>query len=313
MKQPIKKITVSALGSMLNAEIVGEADFNIRALSFESAGADCVSVIRLPRHRQRSFLSRVACAIASRADGAQLADKNDGTWLLVNDIGEALWRLNQHLYQTKTALSWMSEVDDMNAAAGEQRAEGVALSARVHPDAKIGPFVHIGPNVRIDAGVTIEAHASIGGAAFVTIDLSDHEGERLRRVPTLGGVWLKSGSHIGSHCRVHRALYGATIIEENVQIDAGAHIGHDCMIGRSVLVGANALVGGHTHIGARATIGSGAVIRDGIDIGEGAIASPLAAVRKSVLAGERVSGNPAIEHRRWLRAFAHKRTAEPNN
>ncbi len=85
------------------------------------------------------------------------------------------------------------------------------------------------------------------------------------------------------------------VIGNNVIINTGAIVEHDCRIGDHVHVATGARLAGSVIVGDGAHIGIGASIRQGIVIGQGAVVGAGAVVVKNVRDGSTVVGVPARE------------------
>jgi acetyltransferase-like isoleucine patch superfamily enzyme len=90
-------------------------------------------------------------------------------------------------------------------------------------------------------------------------------------------------------------------------------VAHDVRIGDFATIGAGTIIAGHVQIEVGVQIGVGAVISNGrrdrpLVIGAGAVIGSGAVIHKSVAAGARMIGNPAMEVREWaaLRRLARK-------
>lgn len=84
-----------------------------------------------------------------------------------------------------------------------------------------------------------------------------------------------------------------SVLGENVIINSGAIVEHDCEIGAHAHVASGAVLAGGVRVGTGAHIGVGATVRQGISIGAGAIVGAGAAVVKDVAAQTMVVGVPA--------------------
>ncbi len=82
-------------------------------------------------------------------------------------------------------------------------------------------------------------------------------------------------------------------IGDNVLVNTGAIIEHDCAIGDHVHIAPGAILCGNVTVGEGAHIGAGAVIRQGIRIGAWAVVGCGAVVVKDVPDGVTAIGNPA--------------------
>lgn len=116
------------------------------------------------------------------------------------------------------------------------------------------PFSVIHPSAIISPSVTIG-----GGAQLLALSL------------------LNTGARLG----------------ENVLVNSGAIVEHDCVIGEHVHIATGARLGGAVQVGDAVHIGAGATIRQGIRIGAGAIVGAGAVVVKDVAAHTTVVGVPA--------------------
>ena len=82
------------------------------------------------------------------------------------------------------------------------------------------------------------------------------------------------------------------------------YVAHNVRIGKRCRVAANAAIGGSTTLGDEVYVGPGAAISSELRVGAGAVVSLGAVVTRDVLPGQRVSGNFALDHERFI---AHMR------
>ena len=102
---------------------------------------------------------------------------------------------------------------------------------------------------------------------------------------------------------------GHTEIGIDSKLDNLVHIAHSARIGSRCLIAAGAIVAGSARIGDDVWIGPGACVSDHVTIEAGAQITLGSSVFSNVRAGQRVSGNPALEHREFLRLCASQRIA----
>lgn len=186
----------------------------------------------------------------------------------------------------------------------------IAGSARVHPrayvaarDVRIGEGVVIEPNATIlersiiEDGAIVRANAVIGSEGFQFV-ASD---QALLPVAHAGGVRLETGVEIQSCTCVDRAVFGGfTVVGAHSKIDNLVHIAHNVQLGRRNRVVAGAMIAGSVRTGDDVWIGPMASISHELTMGHGANATMGAVVTRDVPAGQRVTGNFALEHGKFI-------------
>lgn len=209
---------------------------------------------------------------------------------------------------------------------------GIHPTAFVHPEAKVSDLASIGPLCVVGEGATVEAavleshvyvgkHARIAAGSYlfpkVTIGDYCHIGERNRlqagcvigsegygyefvenkhqRLPQVGNVVTAADVDIGANTTIDRARFGSTSIGEGTKIDNQVQIAHNVKIGKHCLLVAQVGVSGSTQIGNGVVIGGQAGLAGHLEIGDGAMIAGGAAIVKSVPAGRKMRGSPAVE------------------
>lgn len=191
----------------------------------------------------------------------------------------------------------------------------IASSARIHATAyiaernvRIGEECEIGPNVSIlensilENGVIVRAGSIIGteGFEFNRID------KQIMPVVHAGGVLLHSGVEVYTNCCISKALFGGfTEVGEDTKINNSVSIGHGVVIGKRCLIGLSAIVTGSAIIGDDVWVGPSASISSEIVVGNQASITMGSVVTKDVAPGQRVTGNFAIDHEKFI-AFMRK-------
>lgn len=97
----------------------------------------------------------------------------------------------------------------------------------------------------------------------------------------------------GSQIMARAVVQVGTVIGENVVINTGAIIDHDCQIRHHAFIGPGAVLCGGVDVGVAAFIGAGATVLPGVKIGALATVGAGAVVTKDVEANARVAGVPA--------------------
>ncbi|MCI5920248.1 MAG: UDP-3-O-(3-hydroxymyristoyl)glucosamine N-acyltransferase [Roseburia sp.] len=163
----------------------------------------------------------------------------------------------------------------------------------------IEPFVMVNENVTIEDGCIIHSNVVIGGRSFS--EARSRNGE-MCGLDNMGNTVIEKNVEIMSGTHIAQGIWkdDITHIGENSRIDAMCHIGHGVSIGNSVLIAAGAVIGGNTRIGDNAWVGINATVSNRLKIGENARVSLGAVVTKDVEQDMTVTGNFAIEHRKFI-------------
>lgn len=171
-------------------------------------------------------------------------------------------------------------------------------NVKIGSNVVIEEFVSIKANTVIKDNVIIRAGSVIGGEGF--------EEKRTDRgilpVVHAGGVIIGDNVEIQQNVCIDRAIYpwDNTVIADECKLDNLIHIAHAVKMGKGTLMAASTLVGGRVNIGENVWIGPGATIVNNVEIGDSAKISIGAVVTKNVGVGERVTGNFAINHDKFM-------------
>jgi UDP-3-O-[3-hydroxymyristoyl] glucosamine N-acyltransferase len=220
---------------------------------------------------------------------------------------------------------------------------GAHPTAQVHPSASLGDDVHIGafavvgPRVRIGARTTIHPHVVVYEDVELGEDCILHSGVQVRegcrlghrvvvqnaavigadgfgfaraddgsyeKIPQVGIVVIEDDVEIGALTAVDRSSLHETRIGRGTKLDNLVQVGHSVTIGSHTVMAAQVGVAGSTRIGSHAMLGGQVGIAGHLTIGDGVIATAQSGIPNSVEKGQMISGYPAIENRKWLKASA---------
>ena len=171
--------------------------------------------------------------------------------------------------------------------------------------------VKIGNNVIIEDFVVIKENTIVGDNTIIrTGSIIGGEGFEFRKeesevfsVKHLGGIKIGENVEIQYNTCIDKAVYpwDNTIIGDYSKIDNLVQIGHAVKIGKRCLIAGNSLIGGRTVIGDGVWIGPGVTISNGIEIGNNARVNLGSVVVSNVRNNESVTGNFAINTRKFLK------------
>lgn len=191
------------------------------------------------------------------------------------------------------------------------------FETEIHPDARIESGAFVAPrNVRIGAGALVMAGAiirertivgnkcTIGSGTVLGCEAFevDTSGDSWGIVRQTGGVLLRDNVEILAKCTIVRATFGGfTEIGANSKFDCQVHLAHDSVVGERVRIAACAEISGRVSVGDNVFIGPNCSISNGVNIGDRAFVTIGSVVTKDVNIDEKVSGNFAIPHMKFLR------------
>lgn len=277
-------------------EIINEHEFETLALCGAEIEQKFCTFIDDEKY-VKELAENATMIIATHEVGGALAEMGRGV-VLTDCPRNFFFKLHNFLAenQTYTGPTWQTHI-----ASSAHISELTYISKQnvsIGENTIIEPFVTIYPNVEIGNNVIIRSGAKIGGEGF---EFKKENGGILS-VKHLGKVKISDYVEIQNNSCVDKAVYpwDATILEEHVKVDNLVHIAHGVKIGKSTMLVAQSGIGGRTVIGENTWIGFGATLRNGIQVGNNARTNMGAVVTKSVEDGAAVSGNFAIDHKKFI-------------
>ena len=122
------------------------------------------------------------------------------------------------------------------------------------------------------------------------------------KIPQVGRAVVGDDVEVGANSCVDRAAMSTTHVRDGAKLDNLVQVGHAAEVGENSMMVAFSGIAGSSKMGPRTVLAAKAAVLGHIELGEGTQVGVASAVRDSQPAGARVTGIPAIEHRRWLRA-----------
>ena len=105
-------------------------------------------------------------------------------------------------------------------------------------------------------------------------------------------------SSVGNGCAIlNRAVVNRARLGENVIVNTGAIVEHDCVIGDNTFIGPGATIGGGVTIGEDCFIGLGANVMNGVTIASGVTVAMGATVNRDLTEPGIYHGSPLKLHR----------------
>jgi UDP-3-O-[3-hydroxymyristoyl] glucosamine N-acyltransferase len=193
--------------------------------------------------------------------------------------------------------------------AGVVMGDRVTLLAHsvVYPGARIGDdfFAHshaiVREGCRIGDRVILQNGAVIGGDGF---GFARNDDGAWHKIPQSGPVVIGDDVEVQSNACIDRASVGETRIGIGSKIDNLVQVGHGSTVGDHTLLCAQVGLAGSTQVGNNVILAGQVGVAGHCHIGDGVVATAQSGIPNDVPAGRMVSGYPAIDNRKWLRAVA---------
>lgn len=183
--------------------------------------------------------------------------------------------------------------------------------SKIFPHVFIGKNVRIGRNVVLHSGVKIYEDCEIGDGCILHSGVvigSDGFGfaptadGSFSKIPQVGNVRLEANVEIGANTVIDRATMGSTIVKSGAKLDNLIQIAHNVVIGKNTVIAAQTGISGSTKIGDQVMIGGQVGIVGHIHIGDKSKINAQSGVSKSLEAGSTVTGSPAWDYTKMLKA-----------
>jgi UDP-3-O-[3-hydroxymyristoyl] glucosamine N-acyltransferase len=193
----------------------------------------------------------------------------------------------------------------------------IGSNAILHPHVVLYPHVVVGNDFtahahaivreqcRMGDNVILQNGAVVGADGFgFARDAKAPIGSAWYKIPQSGPTVIGDNVEIQANACIDRATVGETRIGPGVKVDNLVQIGHGTSIGADSLVCAQVGIAGSSTIGRNVILaGQAGVVGHGT-IGDGAIVTAQSGVPGDVAPGATVSGSPAFDNVKWLRATA---------
>jgi UDP-3-O-[3-hydroxymyristoyl] glucosamine N-acyltransferase len=148
--------------------------------------------------------------------------------------------------------------------------------------------------------VWLKPGAVVGGEGFGFVPTR----EGLVKIPQTGRAVVGDDVEIGANSCVDRAAMGDTEVGRGAKLDNLVQVGHAAVVGPDSLMVAYSGVAGSTRMGRGVVLAARATVLGHLEVGEGTQVAAVSMLTEDTAPGERRSGIPAIDHKKWLRLAA---------
>lgn len=306
------------LAAALGREIAGSAETEIvGVLGIEDAGPGFITFLSNPKYAPKLKTTQASAVIAAQPVAGMPTLVSANPYL---DFARAL----ELFYQPP------------RPKPGIHPMASIAESARIGEGASIGPFVAIGENVEIGRDAVLYPHVVIYEGARIGDRFTAHSHAVVREFCRIGNrVILQNGVVVGgdgfgfakrddlthhkivqsgvtiveddveiqSLTSVDRATFGETRVRRGAKVDSLVQIGHNCVVGEDNIICAQTGLAGSSILEKNVLLAGQVGISGHLTVHEGAIVYAQSGVGGDVKANSRISGSPAFDARKWLRAI----------
>lgn len=278
-------IKLSTLASVVDAQLEGDADFEVRKLaSLAAAQSSDLSFVSQERYAKHLDQTKAGALILKREWAASFA----GNKLIVADpylayaqaseLFDKLSRLPQGIHASAVVADSAQLAASVAIGAQCVVGENVKLgeNVRLYPGVVLGDNVEIGDDSLIHANVTLYHDVRLGKRCMVhsgTVIGSDGFGfapaqGRWNKIHQLGAVVIGNDVEIGSNTAIDRGAIEDTLIEDGVIIDNLVHIAHNVQIGAGSAIAGCVGIAGSATVGKRCTVAGAVAINGHITIAD---------------------------------------------
>lgn len=314
------QISLKEIAHILGGEIDGDENCIISGMAgIEKAGPGDITFVANPkyaRHIETTQAGAIVCSPDTVAPGRNLI-KVANPYLA---YAKALRFLNPPPGETGTIDPRACIAEDVQMGRNVTVYPFVYIGAgcrigdnvTIYPHCFIGAGVSIGDSTFLHPNVTIEERCIIGSRVIIhagTVIGSDgfgfaRDGAAYYKIPQLGIVQIDDDVEIGACNTIDRAALERTWIKRGTKTDNLVQIAHNVIIGEDCCIVAQTGISGSTKLGDRVIMAGQSASVGHISIGRDCIVGARGAVTADLPDGRIVSGAPAIEHKKFLRATA---------
>ncbi len=289
--------TLKQIASLINAEFVGEENFEITGINeIHVVEKGDIVFVDHPKYYDKALNSKATTILINKK-----VDCPEGKTLLISD--DPFRDFNKLTIHFNPFIASKQSISD-TAIVGE--------NTIIQPNAFIGDNVVIGKNCVIHANVVINSNCILGDNVIVQSNSvlgSDafyykNRPEGFDRLISGGRVVLEDNVELGASCTIDRGVTGDTTIKEGTKIDNQVHIGHDTVIGKKSLIAAQTGIAGCVVIEDEVIIWGQVGIASGLTIEKGTVLMAQTGVSKS-LKKATYYGTPQREYRQTLREVVY--------
>ena len=194
------------------------------------------------------------------------------------------------------AFAWIGEGVRIGKGAWIQSGVRIGAGSSVGERCKLMANSVVGADCHLEDRVWLNPGAVIGAEGFGFVPAR----EGVVKVPQVGTVLLEEDVEVGANSCVDRAALGQTKVGRQSKLDNFVQIGHGAQLGERSLLVAYAALAGSARVGKRVLMAGRSSVLGHVELQDDSRVGVLGVVNRNQRGT--LSGFPAINHSKWLRA-----------
>jgi UDP-3-O-[3-hydroxymyristoyl] glucosamine N-acyltransferase len=192
----------------------------------------------------------------------------------------------------------------------------VGDNATLLPHVVIYPHAHIGSHFFAHAHAVVRERCQVGnhvilqngaiigpdGFGFARHTKPQPGTPAWHKIPQMGRTVIEDHVEVQANSTIDRATVGETRLGPGVKVDNLVQVGHAASVGADTLLCAQVGIAGSASIGKSVILAGQVGVVGHLSIGDGVIVTAQSGVGGDVAPGATVSGSPAFDNVKWLRA-----------
>ena len=236
MKFPIPQ-TLKAIASLIDADYVGEADYEVLGMNeIHVVQPGDIVFVDHPKYYDKALQSQASVILINKE-----VDCPAGKALLISeDPFRDFNKLTRHFKPFQIANSAVSDSAEIGDGSIIQPNVFIGNNVKIGTNCVIHPNVAIYDNTVIGNNVIIHSGTVVGSDAFYY----KSRPENFDKLLSGGNVVIEDNVELGALCTIDKGVTSSTTIGEGSKLDNQVHVGHDTYIGKRCLIASQVGIAG---------------------------------------------------------------------
>lgn len=326
------QLTAETIAQFIGGTVDGCTDVAVNNFAkIEEATSGTITFLANPKYTNYIYTTKASIVLVNNdfvaehpvaATLIRVADPYSALSMLMSAAAKMLQPTHQGVEQNCYIADGVQIPDDCYVGAFAYIAKGVIIgkNVKIYPQVYLGEGTVIGddtvlyPGVKVYYGCKIGKRCVVHAGAIIGSDgfgfAPDDKGV-YHKIEQLGIVEIDDDVEIGANTTIDRSTMGRTHIARGSKLDNLIQVAHNVEIGHDTVVASQTGIAGSSKVGAHCMLGGQVGVAGHITIGDGVAVGAQTGIPKSVPAGSRIMGTPAMPAGDYARMVAsQKKLAE---